>query len=319
VTAARVTGAALAVLDVAQIRPNPANRPEQSGQADMDDLVASIRALGILEPVIVRPNGPGRYVLMAGERRWTAAGQAGKRQIPAMVWHGVAKPRLADLLVILTENWQRVPMSAVEIARMLGELNTTWGMRVAEIAQLMGRKPGTVYWYLELLKADETTLARLADPDDPLTSGQVRAAIRAQTAPPPGHRTRPPVAGRAASRIRKAKPARAASYYNATHRAAPAVHHLCARRRPPGRAAHRQDRVRPLLGPGHRPGRRRRLARPRQHLARHRRLNRRYRGRPRTGHPEMGRSLRRRRHGVVVSRPRHAPGTGLRPAADPAG
>lgn len=220
------TGATLALLPVEAIQPNPANRPEGSGAAEMSDLVASVQALGILEPLIVRPAGPGRigYLLMAGERRWAAAKLAGQLQVPAMVWHGVRQPEITDLLVILTENWQRVPMSPVEVARMLAVLNET--MTVPRIAQLMGRRPATVYYYLELLKADDETLARLER--DELTSGQVRAAIRAQIGPPPGRdRARRPVSGRARSRIPQAKPARAASYYNATHRLATVANALC--------------------------------------------------------------------------------------------
>ena len=220
------TGATLAMLPVEAIRPNPANRPEGSGRAEMDDMVASVQALGILEPLIVRPAGAGLtgYLLMAGERRWAAAKAAGQLQVPAMVWRGVHRPEITDLLVILTENWQRVPMSPVEVARMLAKLNET--MPVARLARLMGRKPATVYYYLELLKADDATLARLEK--DELTSGQVRTAIRAQIGPPPGHaRARRPAAGRPASRIPKAKPARAASYYNATHRLATMANALC--------------------------------------------------------------------------------------------
>jgi ParB family transcriptional regulator, chromosome partitioning protein len=52
-------GATLALLPVEAIRPNPANRPEGSGRAEMIDMIASVRALGILEPLIVRPAGPG--------------------------------------------------------------------------------------------------------------------------------------------------------------------------------------------------------------------------------------------------------------------
>lgn len=220
-------GATLAMLPVDAICPNPANRPEGSGSAEMDDMIASVRALGVLEPLIVRPAGAGKtgYLLMAGERRWAAAKAAGQLQVPAMVWRGVHRPEVTDLLVILTENWQRVPMSPVEVARMLAKLNET--LPVARIAVLMGRKPATVYYYLELLKADDATLARLER--DELTSGQVRTAIRAQIAPPPGHgRAHRPVTGRAKSRIPMAKPARAASYYNATHRLATVANAVCA-------------------------------------------------------------------------------------------
>jgi ParB family transcriptional regulator, chromosome partitioning protein len=220
------TGATLTRLPVELIHPNPANRSEGSGSVDMDDLIASVEALGILEPLIVRPAGAGHvgYLLMAGERRWNAAKAARQPHVPAMVWRGVHQPEITDLLVILTENWQRVPMSPVEVGRMLAKLNET--MPVARIARLMGRKPATVYYYLELLKADDETLARLERYE--LTSGQVRAAIRAQIAPPPGHgRARRPVTGRARSRIPKAKPARAASWYNATHRLAVVANALC--------------------------------------------------------------------------------------------
>jgi ParB family transcriptional regulator, chromosome partitioning protein len=220
-------GATLAMLPVEAIRPNRVNRPEGSGRAEMSDLVASVRALGILEPLIVRPAGAGHagYLLMAGERRLSAARAAGRLQVPAMVWRGVARPEVTDLLVILTENWQRVPLSATEVARMLGKLNET--MSVAKIAQLMGRRAATVYWYLELLKADEGTLARLERGE--VTSGQVRTAIRAQIGPPPGHgRPAGTVTGRARSRVPQAKPARAAQYFNASHRLAPAARGLCA-------------------------------------------------------------------------------------------
>src|SRR5580698_6088614 len=84
-TMAAVTGAYLEEIPVASIQPNPRQPREVFDEDSLAELAASIEAVGLLQPVVVRLSGSGRYELIMGERRWRASQRAGLEVIPAIV------------------------------------------------------------------------------------------------------------------------------------------------------------------------------------------------------------------------------------------
>ncbi|MEO7027155.1 MAG: ParB/RepB/Spo0J family partition protein [Caulobacteraceae bacterium] len=108
-------------LPIELVRPNPRQPRRAFAEADMEELAASIRAHGVLQPILVRPSPerPGEYQIVAGERRWRAAQRAKLHVIPA-----VARPIADDevMIVALVENLQRADLNPIEEARAYGEL-----------------------------------------------------------------------------------------------------------------------------------------------------------------------------------------------------
>ncbi len=127
-------------LPVAGIEPNPRQPRQALTDEEPSSLAASIRAQGILQPVVVRPRPEGGYELIAGERRWRAAREAGMPTVPALV-------READdrdsLLLALVENVARKQLSAVEEARAYAVLIDEFGLSLEDVAVRVSRsKPG---------------------------------------------------------------------------------------------------------------------------------------------------------------------------------
>ena len=113
------------------------------------DLTESVSLHGILQPVMVRPRGKGRYELVAGERRFRAAREAGLTQIPAVI------REMSDedsLIVALIENIQREDLNAMEAARGYRQLLDQFGITQAELARQIGKSPSTVAYSLSLLR-----------------------------------------------------------------------------------------------------------------------------------------------------------------------
>jgi ParB/RepB/Spo0J family partition protein len=177
------------LVDVDRLHPDPRNRTDGSGDEDLHGLAATIRAFGVLEPLIVvpMPARPGHYLIRAGHRRWRAAQMAGLSQVPCMPRHQASPVAGVDrAAVAVVENFQRSAMSPVETAQALGELIDS-GMSQAKIARLTGMSAGAVSYHLELLDADDVMLNRVRRGE--LTAGAVHdyvKAARAAAAPAPG-------------------------------------------------------------------------------------------------------------------------------------
>lgn len=142
------TPAAELRLEVSKIRPN-SRQPRQSfDDAGLDELARSLRAQGILQPVVVRPLPDGFFELIAGERRWRAAQRAGIHQIPAVV-RNVPDGKMLELALI--ENLQREELNAIEEAEayriLIGDLELTQN----EVAERVGKQRTTVSNALRLL------------------------------------------------------------------------------------------------------------------------------------------------------------------------
>jgi ParB family chromosome partitioning protein len=121
----------------------------------LDELAASIRAQGVVQPIVVRPleelsaGGAQRYEIIAGERRWRAAQIAGLAEIPAIIRH---IPDDAAIAVALIENIQRENLNAVEEARALERLITEFGLTHQQAADAVGRSRAGVSNLLRLLE-----------------------------------------------------------------------------------------------------------------------------------------------------------------------
>jgi ParB family transcriptional regulator, chromosome partitioning protein len=162
----------LANLNVTDIHPNP-RQPRQQFDGDaVSGLAESIRSQGLIQPVIVRPRLDGGYELIAGERRWRAAREAGLETVPAVV-------READdrdtLLIGLVENVAREDLSPVEEARAYALLLDEFGLGLPDIADRVGKSKPTVSNRLRLLELPDDLLA-MVDRGE-LTEGHARAVL----------------------------------------------------------------------------------------------------------------------------------------------
>ena len=142
--------AGFAEIPVDHLHPNPHQPRHIFDERALEELAESIRRHGILQPLLVSEDGPERYLLMTGERRWRAARLAGLRTIPAVI-----RERLADgeqLEVALVENLQRQDLTPLEEARAFDDLRTSLGLSQAEIAKRVAMDRSTVANSLRLLK-----------------------------------------------------------------------------------------------------------------------------------------------------------------------
>ena len=122
----------------------------------LEDLASSIRAQGVVQPVVVRPVGEGRYELIAGERRWRAAQLAGLHEVPAVVRD---VPDEAAVAMALIENIQRENLNPLEEARALQRLVDEFGLNHQGAADAVGRSRATVSNLLRLLDLEEEVKA----------------------------------------------------------------------------------------------------------------------------------------------------------------
>ncbi len=118
-------------------------------QAALEELTASVVAHGVLQPVMVRPRGGGRFELIAGERRFRAARLAGLTKIPAVVRQMTDEE---SLTVALIENIQREDLNAMEAARGYKQLLDQFGLTQVELARQLGKSQSTVAYALSLLR-----------------------------------------------------------------------------------------------------------------------------------------------------------------------
>lgn len=158
-----------------EIRPNP-EQPREVFDADgLASLSESIRQHGILTPIVVRRH-EGRYVIIAGERRFRAAGMAGLTEVPVMVRE--ADDASVQLELALVENLQRTDLDPVEEARGYRRLMGEYGYTQEQIALRVGRRRPTVANALRLLKLPDFALQALRDAR--ISAGHARALLPLQ-------------------------------------------------------------------------------------------------------------------------------------------
>ena len=152
---ANETDSPLNSLSIASIEPLPGNPRKHFDEATLEELAASIAKRGVIQPIIVRPHGAGRYQLVAGERRWRAAQKARLHEIPALVRDLDEREVMALALI---ENLQREDLNPVEEARAYQRLSDDEGMTQAEIARMVEKSRSHVANIQRLLGLPEAVL-----------------------------------------------------------------------------------------------------------------------------------------------------------------
>lgn len=167
---------ALRELPVGSIRPNPFQPRRELREEALEELVESIKASGLLQPVVVRSQG-GTWELVAGERRWRAVQRLGWPRIPAIVKEVDDQ---ALLTLALIENLQRDDLSPMDEARGYDRLMREFELPQTEVARLVGRNRATVANSLRLLTLPPTVQQMLDRKE--LTEGHGRALLALEDA-----------------------------------------------------------------------------------------------------------------------------------------
>ncbi len=174
IVADEVPGAHFAELPLDLIVPNAKQPRDHFDETAMDELVHSIREVGLLQPIVVRPESPGsrRYELIMGERRWRAAQRAGLERIPAIVRETEDERMLLDALL---ENLHRSQLNPLEEAAAYDQLLKDFSCTHEELADRIGRSRPQVSNTLRLLKLPPKVQLRVAS--GLLSAGHARALL----------------------------------------------------------------------------------------------------------------------------------------------
>jgi len=146
----RTSATSSRLVPVDRIEANPDQPRTTWDEAALDDLAASIREHGVLQPVLVRPREGGRYQLVAGERRWRAARRAGLQTVPAMI-EEIDDDTALEIAII--ENLQREDLSPLDEALMFERMTADHGYSVRKLAQKLGKDKGYIENRLRLADA----------------------------------------------------------------------------------------------------------------------------------------------------------------------
>jgi ParB family chromosome partitioning protein len=160
------------MIAVGEIKPNPYQPRREFSQAGLDDLCASIKARGVLQPVLVRSLDHGGFELVAGERRLRATKLAGLAAIPALVREMTDQESLA---IALIENLQREDLNAIEEAQGYHQLQQEFGLSQDELARQVGKSRSAVANALRLLHLPEAV--QLSIQQGVISAGHGRAIM----------------------------------------------------------------------------------------------------------------------------------------------
>lgn len=170
-----VSGKEHARLPIASLKPNAKQPRTHFNEESLSELAESIRAQGIIQPILVRPvrgSVPQHYEIVAGERRWRAAQKAGLSEVPVLIRD------LSDedvLAVALIENLQREDLNAVEEAQAIDALRQTLQLSQDELAKRLGKSRSAIANALRLLQLPEPMLRSLDQGS--ISAGHARALL----------------------------------------------------------------------------------------------------------------------------------------------
>ncbi|MBI2220454.1 MAG: ParB/RepB/Spo0J family partition protein [Acidobacteria bacterium] len=160
-----------AEVDIDLLEPNTFQPRVHMDDQRLEELAQSIRANGVIQPIVARKRDRG-YEIIAGERRWRAAQRAGLLRVPVIV-RDVPDEKLLE--VALIENIQREDLNAVEEARAYQRLSSEFRMTQEQIAGAVGKERSTIANVLRLLKLPDDVISQLSRGD--LTMGHARALL----------------------------------------------------------------------------------------------------------------------------------------------
>lgn len=163
------------VVAIEQIKPSLLNPRQNFSEQELEELAASIREKGLIQPLIVRPmanSDIGGYEIVAGERRWRGAQRAGQRTLPVVV-RELGDQEVLELAII--ENVQRADLNAIEEARGYSELVSRYNYTQDDLAQVIGKSRSHLANTLRLLKLPETVQSLLQD--GLVSAGHARALV----------------------------------------------------------------------------------------------------------------------------------------------
>ncbi|MCL4274739.1 MAG: ParB/RepB/Spo0J family partition protein [Anaerolineales bacterium] len=170
------TGGGVQQVAVDAIKMNPRQPRVHFSQEELNELAASIREHGVIQPLIVSPNGDGTFVLIAGERRWHASQRAGLRTVPVIT----RQANNQELLEIaLIENVQRSDLNPMEEAEAYHQLAEDFGLSHEMIAKRVGKSRVAVTNTMRLLGLADAVKQALVD--GKITEGHARALLALST------------------------------------------------------------------------------------------------------------------------------------------
>jgi ParB family transcriptional regulator, chromosome partitioning protein len=161
-------------LPTGSLRPNARNPRQVFPEAELDELAASLRERGIIQPIVVRPTrgAVGGYEIIAGERRWRAAQRAGLHEVPVVV---IEATDAEALQLAIIENVQRADLNPLEEAQGYRALIDEYGNSQEDIAKIVGKSRSYVANTLRLLKLSDTVKAYIHS--GKLSAGHARMLV----------------------------------------------------------------------------------------------------------------------------------------------
>lgn len=166
---------AISEILISQIEPNPDQPRRTFDEESLDELAASIREFGVVQPLTLRSVAPDSYQIIAGERRWRAAQRAGLRSVPAYV-RTATDSEVTEMALI--ENIQREDLNAIEVALGFKKLIDTLGFTQESLGARLGKKRSTIANHLRLLRLPAEIQLGLRDRR--IDMGHARAILAVQ-------------------------------------------------------------------------------------------------------------------------------------------
>lgn len=159
-------------VDIDLIDPNPDQPRTVFSEERLEELTQSIRENGLVQPILLRRKGDGRFQLVAGERRWRAAQRVGMQRVSAII-RDVEDEKLLEIALI--ENIQRQELNPIEEAAAYQRLMEVLGLTQDEVAKRVGKDRSSVANYIRLLKLPDIVQSMLVD--ERLSMGHARALL----------------------------------------------------------------------------------------------------------------------------------------------
>ena len=163
---------AISEIEITRIEPNPEQPRRTFDEETLDELAASIREFGVVQPLTLRLSDNGNYQIIAGERRWRAASRAGLRTVPAYV-RKASDSEMTEMALI--ENIQREDLNAIEVALGFKQLIDKYALTQERLSERLGKKRATIANHLRLLRLPAEIQLGLRDKN--IDMGHARALL----------------------------------------------------------------------------------------------------------------------------------------------